>query len=432
VVWIGTYNTRFQYYGNAEVFPDRGYLRFEDRRALTNRPAWYAGMYDALSPVEANSQVRFSLSYRAPAQNYISLGHPNILPNSVVVVRNGRVMADSEYNVNLYSGRITFNAAAAGGQGREYYQCSPFGSSLQRVLVGRRADYTFREGSHPGRASPIRAGRRASPPRVAVDSPIHRRRDTQLDLVALLARKRNNDWSVNAPGIRFQPLRPQRARRGGLQQHGARIPNTPQRGEAISELLFHGEPPPRWRREPRLGKSYFVDFNLYNLGHPHAVSFDLLNEMSMRSNNADSLVNRRQDVNFQPFDVRPGPFQVYGATLVSNPEQSSLLRLRFRRALQRGTSLGTRLLRRPRPISGPTATAASISPGSVAEIVYSSSSVDAAGIVGDGPSWLVRRGQPTEASTARAGPARNQPQRPPRLPVQFTSARPGPGALGGG
>ncbi|MBN8218869.1 MAG: hypothetical protein J0L75_19680 [Spirochaetes bacterium] len=337
VVWIGTYNTRFQYYGNAEVFPDRGYLRFEDRRALTNRPAWYAGMYDALTPLEANSQIRFSLSYRAPAQNYISLGHPNILPNSVVVVRNGRLMADSEYNVNLYSGRITFNATTPlllGDKVEVFYEYQPFGSSLQRVLVGGRADYTFREGSYIGSSVAYSSGQTSlTAPRVGSETTAQfvADVDTQLDLVALLARKRNNDWSVNVSGEYAFSLFDRNVR--GVAVFNNMEPEDTEyafnAAKNFQNYYFTANPRLDGAENRRLGKSYFVDFNLYNLsGTRTAVPFDLVDEMGMRSNTADGVVNHRQDVNFRPFEVRPGPFQVYGEGQLDRaqfPEQSSLV-----------------------------------------------------------------------------------------------------------
>ena len=290
------------------------------------------GFYDVKSPTTDNHNLNISVNFDVEDVDFIDLGRFNIIRNSVVILRGGRILDKSEYRVNYFNGKIHFNQKQKLLKGEVievHYEYQPFGSSLQKILIASRFDYTFRHNSYIGGTLAYTRGQDfTSAPEIGFEAgqQFVMDIDTHLELISLIQGRRHTDYSLDFDGEWAFTLNDKN------QNDLARIDDMEnQKSLSLpkSFVSYYLTANPYLDNARVLGKSYFVDFSQYPLTGgrtPEEFTFDKERSMLMRTEN--SALIKRQDVNFRDHLIRPGPFQVTGEGHLNSeeyPYQSSLV-----------------------------------------------------------------------------------------------------------
>ena len=335
-VWLGSREHTFERSGRVFLEQKSGYFYFEQKKPFANYLGYKSelqeGFYEVKSPTAVNHNLNISVNFDVEEVDFITLGRFNIIRNSVVVIRGGQVLSKSEYRVNYFNGKIYFNQKQKLLKGEVievHYEYQPFGSSLQKILIASRLDYTFRDNSYIGSTLAYTRGQDfTSAPEIGfeVGQQFVMDIDTHLELIGLFQRRRHTDYSLNFEGEWSFTLNDKNqndlARIDDLEnQISLSLPK--------SFVSYYLTANPYLDSTMVLGKSYFVDFSQYPLiGGRTTEEFTFDKERNMLRNIENSLLIKRQDVNFRDYRVRPGPFQVIGEGHLSSdayPYQSSIV-----------------------------------------------------------------------------------------------------------
>ncbi len=335
--WRGTFNHTFDIYGDSKISLNKGYFYFEDQAVFTRQSAYYANMYSVKEPnAENNNRINLELNYKTQYKNYIDLERFNIIPESVIIYKDNQLLEKKKYTVTSF-GRIFFNKGEElyrGNKLKVYYEYRPFGSSLQKAIAAARMDWKFRgEENYIGMTLAGSLGQASlNAPQIGFESTsqLVGDIDTSIDLISMFQRRRLNKSSLILDGeYAFSIYNPN--------NNGKAIINTVE-GDDLTfsfpgnhhSYYLTANPQLETLANRSLGKSYYIDFSEYSFLNPDnkvPIEFTLNNEQAMRANNANGLIYR-QDVNFRPFNVRPGPYQVVSEGHLSRtlyPYQSSLV-----------------------------------------------------------------------------------------------------------
>jgi len=334
--WLGTYSHVFKYYGRATLKISESYFYFENPRVFSgNGGLFYKNMYDVRSPdTQNNHGIKMAIDYRRPEQSYIDLGKYNIVPNSVVVYKNGKRLDRSEYTINYYIGRISFkeaNPLMRGDKVAVHYEYKPFGTSMQRLVALGRIDYNLRgQDNYIGATVAATLGQNTltaptigSEPTAQLVMDV----DSSIDLVSLIARQRHPDWSFKISGEYAFSVFDRNRKNSAIYKSMEGEELVYQLPRTIYNYFYCANP----RLESsgmRLGYAYFIDYSLYSRNDNRTtVPFTRSDEERMFKNNENTGLYYRQDVNFRPFTVRPGPYALYGEGHLNSglfPDQAAL------------------------------------------------------------------------------------------------------------
>ena len=318
LIWYGSERHIFVGAREAEVRIDEGYFFFEAERPLVAYTNHYLdeygrGFYDYRNPTSEENRINFLVESSGEEIDFVDLERFNLIPNSVVVIRGGRRLDKKEYRVNYYTGRVYFNEKQKLLKGEKieiHYEYRPFGSSLQKVLLASRFDYVFRGKSYIGGTLAFSSGQDTlSAPLLGneVAQQFIMNVDTHLELISLFQKRRYTDLSLNLDMEYAFSLQDKNKK-------SLAIIEDMERDQSFSLpksfANYYQSANPHLDQNRLLGRSYFVDFSSYLLtGSRSAVEFTLSEEQEMLRNTSDGAI-RRQDVNFRPYAVHPGPFQV--------------------------------------------------------------------------------------------------------------------------
>ena len=335
--WRGTFNHTFDIYGDSRIILNKGYFYFEDQEVFTRQSTYYANMYSVKEPnAENNNRINLELSYKTRYKNYIDLERFDIIPESVVIYKDNQLLEKKKYTVTSF-GRIFFNKGEElyrGNKLKVYYEYRPFGSSLQKAIAATRMDWQFRgAGNYIGMTLAGSLGQASlNAPQIGLESSsqLVGDIDTSIDLISMINRSRHNRSSLILDGeYAFSIYNPN--------NNGKATVNTVE-GDDLTfsfpgshhSYYLTANPQLETLANRSLGKSYYIDFSEYSFLNPDnkvSLEFTLNNEQAMRINNANSFIYR-QDVNFRPFNIRPGPYQIVSEGYLSRtlfPNQTSLV-----------------------------------------------------------------------------------------------------------
>lgn len=335
-VWRGTREHVFEQAGRVFLNQEEGYFYFEENNPFTNYSNYGGledrGVYEIKTPTLEYHQASIAMQFDAEEIDFIDLGRFNIIRGSVMVARGGRVIDPNEYRVNYFNGKIYFSQKQRLLKGEVievHYEYQPFGSSLQKLLVASRVDYVLRHNSYIGSTLAYTRGQETEmAPKLGfeVGQQLVMGLDTHLELISLFQRRRYTDYSINVDAewafSLYDKNHKDIASIDDLEeQQSISLPK--------SFLNYYLSANPYLENSRILGRSYFVDFSRYSISGEWAPEeFTLDTEIAMLNNRQNTSFSKRQDVNFRPYEVRPGPFQVVGEGHLSPreyPYQSSLV-----------------------------------------------------------------------------------------------------------
>ena len=317
--WRGTFEHNFQHYGKAELKLTKNYFFFEDPKVFARLPEYYNGMYENKHLDNTYHKLKIRIRYRKEYKDFINLNRFNVVASSVVVYIDNQLISKDQYTVSSF-GRIYFSRPEILTRGSKvivHYEYLPFGSSLQRLIFASRFDWTLRgPENYIGAMLVGSLGQSATAaPQLGFEpnSQLVMNVDTKLDLSSMWQRKRKVDYSILFDAeYAFSIF--------NINNNDKAIFNTVEQDDVIFEMssaapnYYFTANPQLERIGKNLHKSYFIDFSSYaklnNSKTPWL--FTIENEKRMRENNQGDVLTYRQDVNFRPFEVKPGPYELIG------------------------------------------------------------------------------------------------------------------------
>ena len=341
-IWIGDINHLFEKSGEAVLDINNGLFYFTSRNPLTNYSTYgdvnERGIYDVEIPSSEFNTINFRLNIDSNTITTFSVGRFNLVPGSVVVIRNGRTLDKSEYRVNYLSGRISFNEnqiLLKGEQLEVHYEYQPFGNSLQKIILANRLDYNFFGNSSIGSTFSYSIAQNfVGSPTLGQEAGQNfvMNLNTHLELVSLFSKRRYSDYFINLDGEYAFSVIDKNLKNVAILDDFESLNNTFSLSSSFVNYYQTANPSldTKSSGERVLGRSFFVDFSRYTLtGSRQSVAFTLEDEKNMNNNTSGNALFRRQNVNFRPYSIKSGPFQVVGETHLNRSEYPQLSSLVF-------------------------------------------------------------------------------------------------------
>ena len=315
-IWQGEDEFDWNLLGRMNIVKGDKYFYFSRDKPFASLPG-YMNMYNDVNPYLEGHHAHFlRINYiEKTSGTEIRLKHWNVIPGSVVVKREEKVLPPGEYSMDYMAGVLNLRHELKDGEVLEIsYEYQPFGTSLQRTLIAGRFDYTVRDNTYLGSTIAFSAGQKptgAPAPNSAPNRQFVMNIDGNADLFTLINRRQLKDFSLTLGG-----------------EYAFSVHNKNSVGKALVNDIesddFTWHLPDNHNsyfysanRELEnlgriLGKSYFIDFTKYKTldAYPSPVPFTVQDEITMAKSTADIDGFRKQNVNFRPFETKPGPFRV--------------------------------------------------------------------------------------------------------------------------
>ena len=340
-VWQSGLTHVFAEAGKVTIDLENGFFFFEATEPLRGYDGYsgenYRGLYDIKEPNDDNHNLSFEFQFNSTQITQLELGRFGIIPGSVVVFRNGKVLKPSEYRVTYSIGKISFNQSQPLQRGENIvvsYEYQPFALTSQRFLFANRIEWVPRKGSHLGASLGFSLGQLSqTSPEVGQETSQQFAGDidTSLDIISLIQRRRNPDFSLIFGGeYALSVLDPNNKGLAKIED----FQGTSQASYSVNSSFnsYYLTANPQLEAENRvLGKSYFVDFNQYSAigitGTRVPVLYTEIKENQMQ-NSPPPIGFLPWNVNLRPYEVKPGPFEVQQEGFLDpnvHPNQSVLV-----------------------------------------------------------------------------------------------------------